>query len=114
MSSQLKRLLAVALLGVSALGIAFRPTSASAQEISRKVKNRVAPSYPDLARRMSITGTVKVAVIVAPNGTVISTKVVGGHPLLCDAAVDAVKKWKFEPASEESSGVVEFKFQPEN
>jgi TonB family protein len=49
---------------------------------------------------------------VAPNGSVKNTKVVGGHPLLVNAAVDAVKKWRFEPASEETTGVVEFKFDP--
>lgn len=82
------------------------------EEITRKVKTKVAPSYPELARRMSISGVVKVQVVVAPNGTVKNTKVVGGHPLLVNAAVDAVKKWRFENASEETTGVVEFKFDP--
>jgi outer membrane biosynthesis protein TonB len=49
---------------------------------------------------------------VAQNGTVKSTKVVGGHPLLVNAATDAVRKWKFEPAAEETTGIVEFKFDP--
>jgi outer membrane biosynthesis protein TonB len=53
-----------------------------------------------------------VQVVVAPNGSVKSTKVVGGHPLLVNAAVDAVKKWRFDTASEESTGIVEFKFDP--
>ncbi len=114
MPSRFIRWFAIALLGLGATAIAFRPMPLSAQEITRKVKSRVSPSYPDLARRMMITGVVKVAVVVSPNGSVKSTKVIGGHPLLCDAAVDAVKKWKFEPASDETSGIVEFKFQPEN
>jgi outer membrane biosynthesis protein TonB len=41
-----------------------------------------------------------------------SSKVVGGHPVLAPAALDAVRKWRFEPASTESEGVVEFKFDP--
>jgi TonB family protein len=61
---------------------------------------------------MSITGTVRLAVVVAPNGVVKSTRAVGGHPILVNAALDAMKKWKFEPAPIESSGIVEFKFQP--
>jgi TonB family protein len=81
-------------------------------EIARRAKSRVEPVYPDLARKMNITGTVKVAVTVSPNGTVKDAKVVGGHPLLANAALDAVKKWRFEPASMESSGVVDFKFEP--
>ena len=62
---------------------------------------------------MNIAGTVRLAVVVAPNGTVKSSKPVGGHPLLVNAAMDAMKQWKFEPAPTESSGIVEFKFQPQ-
>jgi TonB family protein len=81
-------------------------------EISRKVKVRVAPVYPALARQMNISGIVKVQVTVAPNGTVKSTKLVGGHPLLATAALDAIKKWKFETGPDEITGIVEFKFDP--
>ena len=92
----------------------LRPLPASAQEeLVRKVKSKVAPVYPDIARRMSITGTVKVLVVVAPNGSLKSSKVVGGHPLLVNAALDALKKWRFETATDESTGVVEFKFNTE-
>jgi len=83
-------------------------------ELSRKAKTRVAPLYPDIARRMSIAGTVKLAVVVAPNGTVKSSRPVGGHPVLVNAAMDAIKQWRFETAPTESSGIVEFKFQPQN
>lgn len=86
----------------------------SQAELARKVKTRVQPVYPDIARRMNITGTVRIAVVVSPDGAVRSAKVVGGHPLLVNAAVDALKKWKFEPASQQDTGVVEFKFEPEN
>ena len=91
------------------------PLPASAQEeLARKVKTKVAPIYPDIARRMSIAGTVKVAVVVTPSGNVKSAKAVGGHPLLVNAAMDALKRWKFEAAPEESTGVVEFKFASQN
>lgn len=80
--------------------------------VERKVKNRVSPVYPELAKRMSITGTVKIEVVVAPNGTVKSTRVIGGHPVLVDCALEAVRKWRYEAASEESTQVVEFKFLP--
>jgi TonB family protein len=63
---------------------------------------------------MNITGTVKVLVVVTPGGSLKDTKVVGGNPLLVNAAMDALKKWKFEPADSESSGTVEFKFQPQD
>jgi TonB family protein len=78
----------------------------------RRAKSKVQPTYPELARKMNITGTVKIEVVVAPNGTVKGARVVGGHPVLANAALDAAKKWRFEPASGESSGVIDFKFEP--
>ncbi len=85
---------------------------ANTEELSRKAKTKVLPIYPEVARRMSIAGTVRLAVVVAPNGTVKSSKPVGGHPLLVNAAMDAMKQWRFEAGPTESSGIVEFKFHP--
>jgi len=117
-AKSVKRALSIAVflfVGVGAIGTALGPVPAFAQEeLTRKVKSKVPPTYPEIARRMSISGTVKVSVVVTPAGLVRSTKVLGGHPLLVTAAMDALKKWKFEPANEESSGVVEFKFQPQD
>ena len=94
---------------------AFHPLPAVAQgELARKPKTKVAPAYPELARRMNISGTVKVLVVVSPNGSLKDTKVVGGNPILVNAAMDALKKWKFEPADSDSSGTVEFKFSAPN
>ncbi|HWY55673.1 MAG TPA: energy transducer TonB [Terriglobales bacterium] len=93
----------------------FYPLPAMAQgELTRKTRTKVAPAYPALARRMNIIGTVKVLVVVAPNGNLKDTKVVGGNPILVNAAMDALKKWKFEPADSDSTGTVEFKFQPQD
>ena len=93
----------------------FQSMPAAAQgELARKAKTKVTPAYPELARRMNITGTVKVLVVVSASGALKDTKVVGGNPLLVNAAMDALKKWKFEPADGESSGTVEFKFQPQD
>jgi len=97
--------------------VPMTPPYATAQatqndEIIRRAKNRVQPAYPELARKMNITGTVKIEVIVAPNGTVKAARIVGGHPVLANAALDAAKKWRFEPAANESTGVIDFKFEP--
>jgi TonB family protein len=113
-SFQNMRLWAIAALLTVAVTI-FHPSPAMAQgELTRKAKTKVSPAYPELARRMNITGTVKVLVVVAPNGSLKDTKIVGGNPLLVNAAMDALKKWKFEPADSESTGTVEFKFQPQD
>jgi TonB family protein len=115
-SASIMRRVLVATCLLAAAMVLLRParTLGEDTEITRKVKAKVAPIYPEIARRMNISGTVKLVVVVAPNGSVKSTKVLGGHPLLVSAAEDAVKKWKFEPASNEDSGVVEFKFKPDN
>jgi protein TonB len=107
-------LLAVAIvLPATTVSLSTLANAQQLEELTRKAKVKVSPTYPDVARRLSIAGVVKIAVVVAPNGSVKSTKVVGGHPLLVNAALDALKKWKFESAPEESSGVVEFKFEPQ-
>ncbi len=84
--------------------------SGATDESKRKVKTKTAPVYPELARRMNVSGKVKIEVVVMPDGHVKSTRVVGGHPLLVQACQDAVKEWKFVPAPEESTQVVEFEF----
>jgi TonB family protein len=61
---------------------------------------------------MNIAGTVKIEVVVAPNGSVKDARIVGGHPVLATAALDAAKKWRFEPASAEATGIIDFKFEP--
>ncbi len=99
------------LLGASAVA----PLKVSAQDNAaeagkRKVRIKVAPEYPALAKQMNVTGKVKIEATVAADGHVMSTRVVGGSPLLVNAALDALKKWHFEPAAKESTEIVEFAF----
>jgi TonB family protein len=105
----------VALLAVAAIavGAALRAQDATG-EMTRRVKSKIPAVYPELARKMNLAGTVKVQVVVAPNGTVKEAKVVGGHPVLANAALDAVRKWRFEPAPVENTGIVDFKFEPQH
>jgi protein TonB len=84
--------------------------SATTDEGKRKVKSKTSPAYPELAKRMNVTGKVKIEVVITPDGHVKSTRVVGGHPLLVQACQDAVKEWKFMPATEETTQIVEFDF----
>jgi TonB family protein len=84
--------------------------SPSAEESKRKVKTKVAPAYPELAKRMNVVGKVKIEVIITPDGRVKSTRALGGHPLLVQSCIDAVKEWKFVAAPEETTQVVEFEF----
>jgi TonB family protein len=86
----------------------------STDESKRKVKSKTAPLYPELAKRMSVVGKVKIEVVITPDGHVKSTRVVGGHPLLVQACQDAVKEWKFLPAPEETTQIIEFEFHGSN
>jgi TonB family protein len=83
----------------------------SAPASGRAVTSRVAPAYPELARKMHIHGTVKVEAGVRPNGTVKSTRILGGNPVLIEAASDAVKQWKFAPGPAETTEVVQLIFE---
>lgn len=93
-----------------ALSAVLSLSSAAQVKGERKVIEKVAPVYPQLAKQLNITGTVKLEVVVRANGTVKSTRVVGGSPVLIPSATEAVRKWKFEPASEETTGTVQLSF----
>jgi TonB family protein len=79
---------------------------------SRKVTTKVAPQYPALCRTLKISGSVKVEALVAPNGTVKSLEVKGGHPVLAEAAQNAVRQWKWEAAAHETHESIELRFNP--
>ena len=76
----------------------------------RQSVSKVAPVYPELARRMHVSGVVVVQLTVSPDGSVADAKIESGHTLLGAAAQDAVKRWRFEPASETTSMTVDVNF----
>lgn len=78
----------------------------------RPIKQRVSPTYPELAKRMHVSGTVRIAATVAPDGSVTATKTMSGNRMLATAAEDAVHKWKFVPAPDESVVEIEINFAP--
>lgn len=76
----------------------------------RAVKSRVAPVYPEIAKRMRIAGAVKLEATVDPQGKVTEVKTLSGNHMLSVAAEEAVKQWRFAPASSESNVNVEVNF----
>ncbi len=105
---------AVSVLTVAILSSAAVAQTPTTDEGKRKVKSKTSPNYPDIAKRMNVTGKVKIEVIITPDGRVRSTRVIGGHPLLVQVCEDSVKEWKFFPAPEETTQVVEFDFHGVN
>jgi TonB family protein len=76
----------------------------------RAVKSKVAPVYPELAKRMKIGGVIKIEATVDPGGAVVDTKTVSGNHMLSTAAEEAVRKWKFVPAAAQSTVEVNINF----
>jgi len=62
-----------------------------------RLVNKVQPLYPPLARQTRISGTVKLHAIIGKDGTVQQLVMVSGHPLLVQAALDAVRQWRYQP-----------------
>jgi TonB family protein len=109
-----------ATVALSVASLTFVPVKTLAQDPAtgdvkdhggRKVKASVKPAYPDIARQMHITGTVRLEATVAADGKVRDTRVVGGSPLLAQEATNAVKKWKYEEAAKETVEAVEIVYQ---
>jgi len=110
----------IAIMVLSSAGLLYTAVPGRAQDNAsgevkdhggRKIKTSVKPDYPQIARQMRVTGTVRLEATVAADGKVRDTKVIGGSPLLAQEAVTAVKKWKYEEASKESVENVEVVFQ---
>lgn len=96
---------------MAAVLILIASMSAAAQS-SRKVRIAVQPEYPELAKKNNISGTARVQATIAPDGTVKEVKGLGGNPVLLQVAIEAVKKWKYEPSQNESSAILRFDFTP--
>ncbi len=79
----------------------------------RRVVERTAPVYPPLARNLALEGVVRLEAVVAPDGSVKTVVIKGGHPVLAQAAVKTVSQWKWERAPRESSEPVEVRFSRE-
>ena len=106
--------------GVHRIGIGLARAAALALLLSlalparagddRAVKMRVSPIYPEIAKRMKISGEVKLEVTVDADGKVKDAKAVSGNHVLGEAAEDAVRKWRFESGSGDATVVVAVNF----
>ncbi len=74
-----------------------KPMRVEADVQASKLVRRVAPAYPEAARRSRAHGEVVLSIHVDQAGNVSEVSVLSGHPLLRDAAVEAVRRWKYSP-----------------
>ena len=98
-----KSVLCVGLLTLGITVLVLQPAIAAQEKSDRKVVQRVEPIYPPIASQLHLTGAVKMVLQVTPEGKVLSLHTVGGNPILVAAAEGAVKQWKYEVATKESS-----------
>ena len=96
---------------VLALALGLGAGSLWAQE-NRKALSNPVPAYPEVAKRMHLTGTVKVQVVIGTDGRIKEKNFIGGHPVLVNAVEETLKNWKYAPASGETTTQLEFNFHP--
>ena len=85
--------------------------NAQSEPVTRRpVRHLVTPAYPELAKKLNLTGSARIEVTIGPDGNVRHTRILGGHPVLAAEAERAAQKSTFEPASSETIEIIEFKF----
>ena len=76
----------------------------------RPLLKKANPVYPELARQMRVFGLIRLKISVLPSGEVGEMVLESGHPLLVNAAKDAVRQWRFAAAPEATSVSVVVRF----
>ena len=110
MLSEFKKVVWASAIVIGAIVAVSASASADAPPEGRKVVSRVAPVYPPLALSARLSGAVKLAAVVMPDGTVKSVRTLGGSPMFVPAAELAVKQWKYEASTRETTEAVALKF----
>ena len=102
------RILSSALLAMAlGLGVA----NLQAQE-SRKALSNPVPVYPEVAKKMRLTGTVKVQIVIGADGRIKEKNFIGGHPVLVSSVEETLKDWKYAPAGGDTTTQLQFNFHP--
>jgi TonB family protein len=90
----------------------FLAVSGEIKKSDRTLLVRVQPEYPEALRRLRIGGVVRLRVLISPKGSVKNVIMLGGNPILGDAAITAVKKWIYAPAVSETMIEITVRFDP--
>ena len=77
--------------------VALKPITVSSGVQAAKMMKRVIPTYPELAKRARISGTVRLVGVIGLDGTIQRLQVISGPPLLVQSALDAVSQWAYRP-----------------
>jgi TonB family protein len=80
-----------------AASVAHPQLRVPSREMQQRIAYQVTPVYPEPARQAGVQGTVVLDTVVNPDGAVAQMKVVSGPEVLSQAAMDAVRWWRYEP-----------------
>jgi len=105
---RIQAMICAAVLGIGLAAIGQDSMSPPMQELPKRVRvsegvmkvlliKKVAPEYPDEARKKHITGSVVMKVVIGREGDVQELTVLSGDPLLVPSASEAAKQWKYKP-----------------
>lgn len=86
----------------------------NASKSHRKVIVMFDPEYPAVLKNGRFEGQVRINATVLANGTVSKVEVKGGNPALAQYASQAVLRWKYAPAADQTVEAVTFNFNPAN
>ncbi len=94
-------LYAISIFGAAALlagsAMAADEVHVTQSEAIRQATSKVEPEYPAIAKQLHLAGSVQVEATINENGQVESVKPLTGNAVLMNAAVAALKRWKFNP-----------------
>lgn len=62
-----------------------------------RLLHKVSPDYPKKARKEHVEGLVRLHAIIGKDGSIRELEIISGHPLLADAALKAVRQWRYSP-----------------
>jgi TonB family protein len=86
------------------------PAQVATPNSQTRLINRVDPEYPKIAKQTGAKGSVLMDLVIAPDGHVSEVKVISGHPMLQNAAKEAVLKWRYTPQPTETVSRVTLNF----
>jgi protein TonB len=73
------------------------PVRVGGRVMEPRVISNPPPVYPPLAKQAKIQGDVQIDAVIDIHGNVVEMQVISGHPLLINAALDALRRWKYQP-----------------
>jgi TonB family protein len=82
----------------------------SGRNAERRLLTRVEPEYPETLKQMHIGGTVRLALTISPKGAVEQVTLLGGNPILAEAAAKAAKQWVYAPSPSQTTVEVSIPF----